>query len=204
MLDQLLVIIGVTLLVMISPGPDMIIVLRNTMLGGRGGGLRTSAGILTGNLVHISYCVVGIGWLISTSVVAFSVLRYAGAAYLVYLGISALVESGIRLEIEQTDIAVPARGWFRQGFINNILNPKGTLFYLGVFTMVITPDTTVSVTVLLVAVMMAISAGFWLVFVLTLDHPAVRRFIDRSRRTVNRLFGVLLVSLGLRVAFLDG
>jgi len=203
-LDQLLVIIGVTLLVMISPGPDMIIVLRNTMLGGRGGGLRTSAGILTGNLVHISYCVVGIGWLISTSVVAFSVLRYAGAAYLVYLGISALVESGIRLEIEQTDIAVPARGWFRQGFINNILNPKGTLFYLGVFTMVITPDTTVSVTVLLVAVMMAISAGFWLVFVLTLDHPAVRRFIDRSRRTVNRLFGVLLVSLGLRVAFLDG
>jgi RhtB (resistance to homoserine/threonine) family protein len=202
-LDQLLVIIGITVLVMISPGPDMIIVLRNTMLGGRTGGLRTSAGVLTGNLVHISYCIVGIGWLISKSIVAFSVLRYAGAAYLVYLGISSLLENRTRLDFESPDAADSNRGWFLQGFINNVLNPKGTLFYLGVFTMVITPDTTVPVTVLLVAVMMAISTGFWLLFVLTLDHPTVRQFIDRSQRTVNRLFGVLLVSLGLRVALID-
>ena len=71
---------------MISPGPDMVIVMRNTVAGGRDAGLRTSLGILTGNLVHIGYCVLGIGWLISQSIVAFSALKYAGAAYLVYLG----------------------------------------------------------------------------------------------------------------------
>ncbi len=203
MLDQLLVITGITVLVMISPGPDMVIVVRNTMLGGRGGGLRTSAGVLTGNMVHISYCLVGIGWLISTSIVAFSVLRYAGAAYLIWLGLSSFFSNRESMDMETGEPANSHRGWFLQGFINNVLNPKGTLFYLGVFTMVITPDTTIPVTVLLVAVMMAISGGFWLLFVMTLDQPAVRRFIDRSQRTVKRLFGVLLISLGLRVALVD-
>ena len=203
MLDQVLIIIGVTTLIMVTPGPDMAIVTRNTMLGGRQAGLRTSLGVLTGNLVHIAYCVVGIGLLISQSIVAFSILRYAGAAYLVYLGITSLTGTnsapGHGAEARDTR----QRGWFLQGFVNNVLNPKGTLFYLGIFTMVITPGTGVAMTVFLILLMMAISASFWLFFVLTLDHPAIRGFLDRSRKVINRLFGVLLVSLGLRVAFFE-
>ncbi len=108
------------------------------------------------------------------------------------------------MDIDAGEPGEPAKGWFLQGFVNNVLNPKGTLFYLGVFTIVITPETTASVTALLVAVMMLISGGFWLLFVMTLEQPAIRRLIDRSQQTVNRLFGILLVSLGLRVALLDG
>ncbi len=95
------------------------------------------------------------------------------------------------------------RTWLLQGLINNLLNPKGTLFYLGVFTVVITPQTTVGTTGLLVASMVLISALFWLFFVYTLDRPAVRRFIDRSQQTVSRVFGVVLLALGVRVALLD-
>ena len=87
MLDQILVIVSVTALVMITPGPDMVLVLRNTLVDGRRAGLQTSIGILCGNLVHITYCVIGIGVLISQSIVAFSILKYAGGAYLIYLGI---------------------------------------------------------------------------------------------------------------------
>lgn len=203
MIDQLLVITGITILVMVSPGPDMVIVLRNTFVGGRAAGLQTSLGILTGNLVHITYCVLGIGWLISQSIVAFSVLKYAGAAYLVYLGVTSFRTDKTRLDV--TTAPPPRRDhtWFVQGFINNILNPKGTLFYLGVFTMVITPDTSTMVTLLLIALMMAISAGFWLVFVYTLDRRAVRRLLERGQLHVNRLFGALLVMLGVRVALMD-
>lgn len=203
MIDQVLVIIGVTLLVMVSPGPDMVIVMRNTMIGGQSAGLRTSLGILTGNLVHISYCVAGIGWLISQSIVAFSVLRYAGAAYLVYLGILSFREQKSAL----TEGSLPARNrqrtWYLQGFINNVLNPKGTLFYLGVFTIVITPDTTAGVTLLLIAIMISISALFWVFFVFTLGRPAIRQLIDRFQTLTNRIFGTLLIALGLRVALLD-
>ena len=200
MLDQFLVIVSVTALVMIIPGPDMILVVRNTFVGGRGGGLQTSAGILVGNLVHITYCLLGIGLIISQSIVAFSVIKFAGAAYLVYLGIVSLRSGATMLDTSDVADRRPARIWFVQGFVNNLLNPKGTLFYLGVFTTVIAPETPSRTMLLLVLAMMTVSASFWLLFVCTLDHPFIRRSVERSQLTVNRIFGALLIFLGIRVA----
>ena len=84
MFGQLLVLVTLTSLVMVTPGPDMMLVLRNTFLGGRRAGLQSSAGVLTGNLVHITYCLLGIGLLIAKSILAFSALKYAAAAYLIF------------------------------------------------------------------------------------------------------------------------
>ena len=179
MFDQMLVIVSVTFLVMISPGPDMVLVIRNTFVGGRRAGLRTSMGILSGNLVHISYCLLGIGLLISQSILAFAALKYAAAAYLIYLGIMSFRSGDTRLDTN--DVADRRRDgrWFVQGFVNNLLNPKGTLFYLGVFTTVISPETSPGAMLLLIFSMMLVSASFWLVFVFTLDRPTIREFIDR-------------------------
>lgn len=200
MFDQILVIVSVTVLVMISPGPDMFLVLRNTFAGGRRAGLQTSMGVLSGNLVHISYCVLGIGVLISQSIVAFSVLKYAAAAYLIYLGIASFRSGDQRLDANEVVARRPDSRWFVQGFVNNLLNPKGTLFYLGVFTTVITPDTSASVMLLLIFSMMLVSASFWLFFVCTLDRRTIREFLHRSQQTVNRVYGVVLVFMGVRVA----
>jgi RhtB (resistance to homoserine/threonine) family protein len=200
MLDQLLVIVSVTALVMVIPGPDMLLVVRNTFVGGRGAGLRTSAGVLAGNLVHITYCLLGIGVIISQSIVAFSALKFAGAAYLIYLGIVSLRSGATTLDTGEIGERRPNRAWFVQGFVNNLLNPKGTLFYLGVFTTVIEPETPARTMLVLVLAMMTVSASFWLLFVYTLDLPIIRRSIERSQLTVNRIFGALLILLGIRVA----
>jgi RhtB (resistance to homoserine/threonine) family protein len=200
MLDQLLVIVSVTALVMVIPGPDMLLVVRNTFTGGRGAGLRTSAGVLAGNLVHITYCLLGIGVIISQSILAFSALKFAGAAYLIYLGIVSLRSGATTLDTSGIGERRPNRTWFVQGFVNNLLNPKGTLFYLGVFTTVIVPETPARVMLLLVLAMMTISASFWLLFVYTLDRPIIRRSVERSQLTVTRIFGALLILLGIRVA----
>jgi RhtB (resistance to homoserine/threonine) family protein len=200
MLDQLSVIVSITFLVMITPGPDMVLVLRNTVVNGRRAGLQTSVGILSGNLVHITYCVLGVGLLISQSIVAFSALKYAAAAYLIYLGVMSFRSGAGTLDTNEIESRRTDRQWFVQGFVNNLLNPKGTLFYLGVFTMVITPETSASATLLLIFTMMAVSASFWLFFVYTLDRPAIREYIERSQQTVNRIFGVLLIFLGVRIA----
>lgn len=205
MIDQLFLIIGLTLLVMISPGPDMVIVLRNTLIAGKIAGLKTSLGVLAGNLVHISYCILGIGWLISQSILAFNLLKYASAIYLIYLGVVSFRAEPISLETGAHEGPKQglAQAWFLHGFINNVLNPKGTLFYLGVFTMVITPDTTQAVMALSVACMMLISTVFWLVFVYTIDRPVIRNLIKRFQITVNRLFGALLIFMGIQVAIIE-
>lgn len=203
MIEQLAIVIGVTALAMISPGPDLVIVTRNTLLGGRAAGLTTSLGILAGNLVHITYCVLGIGWLISQSIVAFTALKYAAAAYLVALGILSLV-SARRPDPQPGAVRREHRhSMFLEGFINNVLNPKGTLFYLGVFSVVITPQTPAHHAALLVAVMMTISAVFWLLFVATLETAVVRRLLHGARRAVGRTFGVLLIAVGLRIALTE-
>jgi RhtB (resistance to homoserine/threonine) family protein len=203
MIEQVFVIVGITFLILVSPGPDMVIVMRNTLIGGRNAGLVTSAGILAGNLVHITYCVLGIGWLISKSILAFTVLKYAGAAYLIYLGITSFRSDKTALDASLSKSGKVDRGWFLQGFINNILNPKGTLFYLGVFSVVITPGTSAAITVLLVLIMQGMCVLFWLFFVFTLDHPAIRRGIERFQKTVHRVFGALLVFLGIRVLTME-
>jgi len=200
MLDQILVIVSVTALVMISPGPDMLLVLRNTLVSGRRAGLHTSMGILSGNLIHISYCVLGIGLLISQSILAFSVLKYASGAYLIYLGIKSFRSEAKTLDTNDIEQRRRRTPWFVQGFVNNLLNPKGALFYLGVFTTVITPETSGSGVLLLISMMMLVSASFWLFFVYTLDRPTIREVIERSQHAVNRVFGVLLLLLGIRVA----
>ena len=203
MLHQILTIVVITALVMLSPGPDMVIVMRNVHVGGRPAGLRTALGMVVGSLVHIAYCVAGIGWLLSHSILAFGLLKYAGAAYLIYLGVSSLRASAVSLKSSIGMTAKSPSPWFLQGFTTNVLNPKATLFYLGVFTTVITPDTSMRATAVLIAVMLTVSVSFWLLFVQTIGTSFVRRVLNRGQKTVNRLFGILLVGLGVRVALLD-
>jgi threonine/homoserine/homoserine lactone efflux protein len=135
--------------------------------------------------------------IISRSIVAF---KYAAAAYLIYLGIASLQSGARTLDTLEIDGRRLHLTWFVHGFVNNLLNPKGTLFYLGMFTVVITPETSGSAMLLLIVSMMLVSASFWLCFVYTLDRPIVRQCIERSQETVHRIFGGLLILLGLRVA----
>ena len=200
MLDQVMVIVSLTALVMVTPGPDMVLVMRNTFAGGRGAGLQTSVGILSGNLVHITYCMLGIGLIISQSILAFTMIKYAGAANLIYLGVMSFRSGSETLDTNDIERRRPNRTWFVQGFVNNLLNPKGALFYLGMFTMVITPETSATTLLVLIISMMLVSASFWLFFVYTLDRPFIRNSIARSQQTVSRIFGTLLVLLGMRVA----
>ena len=139
MLTELLGVAGLTVLIMTSPGPDLALVARNTLVGGKSAGGWTSAGILTGNLVHLTYCLLGIGWVIANSIVAFTILKLAGGAYLIFLGLQSLRPNSNPAE----GIEMPAsqsRRWWVQGLLNNLLNPKGPLFYLAVLAVFVHPE----------------------------------------------------------------
>jgi len=202
MSEKLLIVLGVTTLCMLSPGPDMVLVMRNTLAGSRRRGGLTALGVLTGNLFHIGYCAVGLALLISRSPVVYNVLRIAGALYLVYLGVQGLRTSDYDGADRSALARTRRRAPFWQGFANNLLNPKGSLFYLGVFTQVITPDVSVAQTALLVAVMVSVSALFWIVFVQTLHLPMIRAAVENSKGAIDRIFGVVLIAVGARIAML--
>jgi threonine/homoserine/homoserine lactone efflux protein len=135
--QSLSLIVGITFLCMLNPGPDMALVISDTLRGDRRRGLLTSLGILTGNAVHITYCLLDLGWLIANSIVAYAVLKFAGAAYLIYLGVCSWRSAGnVEFDTESPRVDCAA---YLQGLLNNLLNPKGALFYLGVFTQVSAP-----------------------------------------------------------------
>jgi len=208
MLESLLIVVGATFLCMLSPGPDLILVLRNTWIGGRRAGAATCLGILTGNLFHMTYCALGLGWLIVQSVVLYSAVKYAGAAYLLFLGIQ-----GLRARAESQGSVAPVdtevvdggtgRRPFAQGLVNNLLNAKGALFYLGIFTQVIEPGAPASEVALLVLAMWTTSALFWVFFVRAVAAGALRDLLERFRVAIERTFGAILIALGVRVAVSD-
>lgn len=198
MLTDLLGVAGLTVLIMISPGPDLALVTRNTVIGGKHAGGWTSAGILTGNLVHMTYCLLGIGWLIANSIVAFTILKLAGGAYLIFLGLQSL-----RPNLNATDdVEMPAsrgRKWWVQGLLNNLLNPKGPLFYLGVLAVFVHTDSSFLYLVLLVLTTIGVSAGFWVLFVYVLQISSVRNRLRAAGRWIARLLGLVLIALGIRL-----
>lgn len=203
MFADLLSIAGLTVLIMISPGADLALVTRNTVVGGKTAGGWTSAGILTGNLVHLSYSLLGLGLVIAASGTAFAVLKWVGGAYLMYLGVQSLRQASSEPE-ELAEAIDPSPRWWVQGLLNNLLNPKGPLFYLGVLAAFVSADSSVVYLMLLAATTLSVSTAFWVLFVYVLQISAVRQRLLLGGRWVNRVLGVVLMALGAGLWLSEG
>jgi len=205
MLEQIIAFTAAATLVTITPGADMALVARRAITEGWRRASVTSAGIVTGLLVHATASAVGISALLVRSATAFTVLKVAGACYLVALGILSF-RSARRTAREPADRALrerpprSARTSFAQGFLNNVLNPKPALFYLAVVPQFVEPgDPVVTLIGVLVAIHIAISIA-WLVTWAWLVHRASGVLAPRWRATLERVTGCVLVALGLRLA----
>lgn len=183
-----------------SPGPDFAIVLKQSLLHGRRTALWTSVGIGTGILLHITYSLLGFALLVRSSEFWFSLVKYAGAAYLAWVGIQAL-------RARPRDPAVAAadsrpqpkpRGAFVTGFLTNALgNPKATLFFLALFTVVISPATPRLVQAAY-GVWMAVATAGWFCFVsIVFADERVRGRFLRYGHWIDRALGVVFLGFAL-------
>jgi threonine/homoserine/homoserine lactone efflux protein len=192
-------------LVTISPGPDMALVARRAITDGWRRASLTSAGIVTGLLVHATASAVGISAILVRSATAFTVLKVVGACYLVVLGILSF-RAARRTAREPADLRAGTRQArsgptsFVQGFLNNVLNPKPALFYLAFVPQFVQPgDPVVALIGILVAIHIAIGI-VWLVIWAWLVGRASGVLAPRWRATLERVTGCVLVALGLRLA----
>lgn len=192
------------LLAAISPGPDFILCARNSLTYSRKIGVWTAVGFGLGISVHIFYSLAGLALLISQSILLFNTIKLLGAGYLIYIGIKSLFSKSSSLEIEPLKKGeLSALSAIKMGFLTNVLNPKATLLFLSLFTMVISPDTPKLVLGAISAIMIT-NTILWFSFVsILLTQKKVRTVFERFQNIFNTAFGGLLIALGVKVALTD-
>ena len=185
-----------------APGPDFAMTLRNSLVYSRRAGLLTALGISMGLTVHIGYTMIGAGVLVSSSALLFNVLKWLGAAYLIWVGFSA-IRAGKSSPPEtggETVREMSAFSAWRKGFLTNVLNPKAPLFFLALYTQVLDPQTPLFAQAIYGLTLM-IEALLWFSLVaLLVSHPRVRQGFMAITHWVERLIGVAFIALGLRLA----
>ncbi len=193
----------VHLLAVASPGPDFAVVVRESVTQGRRVGSWTALGVGCGIFVHVAYSLLGIGLIVSQSIVLFNLFKWLAAGYLLYLGWRALRARPISLDTaDEVDTTSDRSPWqaFVVGFVTNGLNPKATLFFLSLFTVVISADTPLLVQAGY-GVYLAGATALWFLLVAWLfSRGRVRAGFARMGHWFDRLTGAVLIGLGVRLA----
>ncbi|MCB9174510.1 MAG: LysE family transporter [Flavobacteriales bacterium] len=191
------------LMAVMSPGPDFIMALRNSLTYSRKTGIYTAVGFGLGIGVHVFYCVFGLALIISTSEIAFNIIKYLGVAYLAYIGVMSIVSKSSNIEVgKESHLAdISPLSAIRIGFLTNVLNPKATLFFLSLFTFVIGPNVPTSVSWIL-GLMMMINTTIWFSLVaLFFTQARIRAIFNKYQNIFNTIFGILLIGIAIKIVF---
>ena len=182
-----------------SPGPDFAMVTRQALSYGRSAGLWTAAGIGSGILFHVAYGLFGLGWILQRYPQFLSWLAYAGAGFLLYMGYGALRAQPLP-EVSDALPAAQIGDWkknYSVGLLTNVLNPKATLFFVALFTAVITGPMTMTLKVIL-GLWLPLTTFAWFALVaLLLSKENLRRKLRGVAHHIDRVMGAILIVLGL-------
>ena len=190
------------LLAVISPGPDFIVACKNTLTYSRKTGLWTAVGFGAGIAVHVFYCLMGLALLISKSIILFNFIKLIGAFYLIYIGYKSFTSKDSTINIGSTDKKTDITPFqaIRIGFLTNVLNPKATLFFLSLFTLIISPNTP-KIILMIISLIMITNTILWFSFVaICLSQKRVRDTFEKYQGVFNKTLGGLLIMLGIKVA----
>jgi RhtB (resistance to homoserine/threonine) family protein len=189
------------LLAVSSPGPDFAIVLKNSLAHGRRAGIWTGIGVGTAILIHVGYSVLGLGLLIRSSPVWFNVAKFAGAAYVAWLGVQCLRAKPLAGEATVKASTMRERGAFAMGFLTNALNPKCSLFFVSLFVMVVNPATPKLIQAGY-GLYMALATMAWFSFVaLVFTQAEIRQRFLRHGHWIDRALGVVFLGFAVSLVF---
>ncbi|CQD45733.1 threonine efflux protein [Yersinia enterocolitica] len=202
MLETSLFVATIATLGMISPGPDFFLVIKNAARYRRSAAMMTALGVILGVATHMSYCVAGLAVVITTTPWLFNFLKYAGACYLIWIGIQALLSRGeSKFSIDNaTQSPITLKTAFLQGYLCNLLNPKATLFFLAVFTQILQINSGVGEKLWYASIIWVLAVIWWPLLVILIQSAPVRRGLAKVQKVVDKLLGGLLIGLGIKVA----
>jgi RhtB (resistance to homoserine/threonine) family protein len=203
---HLLVFVGVAAIVIVVPGPDTVVVTKNILVHGRRAALGTSLGVSAGLSVWTLAAAVGVASLVRASAVAFTVLKVVGALYLIWLGLQALRAAGHSASGDHdgwssSRRAIGALGGFRQGFLSDLANPKIGVFFTSLLPQFVDSGRPVLLPFLILGAVFVCMTAVWLcAYCLLAARAAETLQRPRVKAALDRVTGVVLIAIGLRLA----
>jgi RhtB (resistance to homoserine/threonine) family protein len=191
------------LLNLISPGSGFIITVRNSTLFARKVGIATGLGIVTSSIIHKTYTLLGFGLIVSKSEWLFNGIKYAGCAYLIYLGIKCFRPSYRTLPSFKKKKTIPGLSRinaFRMGFLTDILNPQASLCFITIVTATVSPKTPIKVQLLYGFALILTSLLWYMLLALFFSNYRLQSLLQQSQRWIEPLTGVVMIGLGIRLA----
>jgi len=190
------------LLAAISPGPDFLLVSKHSLTYSRKTGIWTAVGVGLGIGIHIVYCLAGLAVIISKSILIFNIIKLLGAGYLVYIGIKSLRAKSVDMKIATSDKKkeLSPLAATKVGFLCNILNPKVTLFFLSLFTLIIPAETPFKILTIIGVLVIVNTISYFSLVALLFSNQKVQAVYGRFQGVINKTFGAVLIALGVRVA----
>lgn len=200
-LPTLLTLAALNMIALISPGPDFAVVVKNSLLYSRKTALLTALGIAFGTFVHLTYIVLGLGVIVQENEWLFLFLKWVGASYLLYIGFKGLKAK--KASVNEQSIPqkrdISSLLALRSGFLTNALNPKCMLFFVSLFSVIISPQTPIAV-IFSGGIIIYLETILWFGFVaFCLSGESTREKFNAMGHWIERLTGGALVSLGAKL-----
>ena len=213
-----LLITSVHLLAAASPGPDFVLVSQQTLAKGRRTGLICSLGITLGLAIHITYSVLGLATVIAHSQPLLTAIKWLGGSYLIYLGWQGIqakpkktsdltvainsdaIDSDTDISIKKASIDTSSTASIlRRGFFCNVFNPKAPVYFVAIFTLVLSPDIPLWQLAIYGVWMMVLQMAWFSTVVMLLSIPAIHRRFQRFEHWIDRVLGTTMIILGLNL-----
>lgn len=198
-LTQFITLAFAHLVVLITPGADFTLVATNSFLSSRRHGFITALGVTSGIAVHLTYTLFGIAALVAHSASLFFVVRWCGALYLAYLGIRLLIAKRSMIKVATETSKLSPRQPFIQGFFSNILNPNVLLFFVALFTQIVTPGTPFAIQLAYAIEILSVTFVWYMLIALLLSTPSLQKGGNNYFHHVGRFAGVALLGLSLKL-----
>jgi len=195
-----------TILFVLTPGIETVFLINKSISQGRRSGVYTSFGLNTGALVHTLFGALGLSIMVAKSVLFFALIKYLGAAYLIYLGVvKVMSKKGLITETNEEQKKNSAKSSFASGFVTNILNPKVALFFIAFFPQFISPTEIENpVPFIIMGVIYAVMTTVWYLVLTSFAGLFSTKIKENEKIGVrlNKVSGAIFVLMGLQIAFM--
>ncbi|PEI99637.1 LysE family translocator [Bacillus toyonensis] len=205
MIENYLLFIIMSICLIILPGPDTAMATKNTLVAGKMGGVKTVFGTCVALLIHTLAAVIGLSALIVKSALLFSIFKYVGALYLIYIGIKALLAVKNKEGVNTNDVSInndkEHTSCFRQGFLTNLLNPKIAVFFLTFLPQFLNPSHNTFIQLLVMGLTYLILTIIWFAFyIFLIDKISAFMKKPKTQRYIQGLTGIVLIGFGIKLA----